>query len=182
MHFLGPQTPFSLPEIPRSAFVLPTVLPDDIPALKALLLAQRAAHETAHAATAAAVSTAVAAAVEANTQIIKREAQEYVQRLIEQMVLARHRLFGVSSEQLPGQGRLFDEAETLAQATTDAQDMAVIPSEPQLAETVPSDSSNTPSPKTPLAANAARCRPNLSASKCCTTCQQTSVLALAARR
>ncbi len=137
-----------------SAFALPTVLPDDTPALKAQLLAQHAAHEMAHAATAAAVSTAVAAAIEANTQAIKREAQEYVQRLIEQMVLARNRLFGVSSEQLPGQGRLFDEAETLAQATSNAQDMVVIPSEPQLAETVPSDSSNTPSPKNPLAVEA----------------------------
>jgi transposase len=108
---------------------LPAVLPDDVPALKALLLAHAAHATVLEAAVAAAVSSAVAAAVEANTQAIKREAQEYVQRLIEQMVLARHRLFGVSSEQLPAQGRLFDEAETLAQATSDAQDMAPIPSE-----------------------------------------------------
>lgn len=43
------------------------------------------------------------------------------------MILLRHRQFGVSSEQLSGQGRLFDEAEALAAGTGEAQDIAPIP-------------------------------------------------------
>lgn len=74
---------------------------------------------------------------------IKREAQDYVQRMIEQLVLARHRMFGTSSEQHSPQGRLFDEADTLASSTTQAQDIAPVP-----AETAPAgNSSNPPSNK-----------------------------------
>lgn len=59
-------------------------------------------------------------------------------------MLARHRLFGVSSEQLSGQARLFDEAEALVQATTDAQDIA-----PIAPETAPSEGSNDKNPTKP---------------------------------
>jgi transposase len=122
MHLMAQKNPSPPPAINPSEFVLPTILPDDIAALKALLHAQRAAHEST-------MKAAIAAAVEASANAIKREAQDYVQRMLEQLVLARHRLFGVSSEQLSGQARLFDEAEALVQATTEAQDAASIPAE-----------------------------------------------------
>jgi len=108
MSFGALQTPFSPVKMAFSEFALPTVLPDDVQALKTLLYAQQAGH-------AAALDT------------IRREAQDYVQRMIEQLVQARHRLFGVSSEQLSAQSRLFDEAEALAPSGTDAQDLALIP-------------------------------------------------------
>lgn len=120
MPFVTQKTPFLPPEIVLPAFVLPAILPDNIPDLKALLQAQHSVH-------AAAVEVAITAAVDAATHTIAREAQEYVQRMMEQLVLARHRLFGASSEQLSGQARLFDEAETLAQSTTTTQDLAPIP-------------------------------------------------------
>ena len=107
--------------------MLPAILPDDIAALKALLHAQQAAHESA-------MKSAIAAAVEASANAIKREAQDYVQRMLEQLVLARHRLFGISSEQGAGQARLFDEAEVLVQATTEAQDAASIPAQTAASE------------------------------------------------
>ena len=44
------------------------------------------------------------------------EAQARINYLLEQIVLARHRMFGASSEQSPDQVRLFDEAEVLAAA------------------------------------------------------------------
>ena len=102
MHFAAQKSPLSLPETAVSALALPVVLPDDIDALKALLHAQRAAFKMVVASAEAAIDTA------------KREAQEYIQRMIEQIALARHRQFGASSEQLIGQARLFDEAEAIA--------------------------------------------------------------------
>ena len=93
-------------------FALPPVLPTNVAELTALLYAQQAAHE-------AELNRAIGA--------IERDAQEQIQRLIEQMIQARHRMFGVSSEQLNAQRRLFDEAETLAADTTDADDVAGIP-------------------------------------------------------
>ena len=137
MHFAAHKSPFLPPQTVLPEFVLPAILPDDITSLKALLYAQHAAHESA-------VKAAVAVAVEAAAEAVKREAQDYVQRMLEQLVLARHRLFGVSSEQLSGQARLFDEAEALVQATTDAQDIA-----PIAPETVPSEGSNDKNPKKP---------------------------------
>ena len=128
MPFSPQKPPLSRPEITLPAFAFPAILPDDIGVLKALLHAQQAAvTATVASAVEAAVKTAVAAAIEATTAQIRREAQETIARMIEQMVLARHRQFGVSSEQLPGQARLFDEAEVLAQASTEAQDSATIP-------------------------------------------------------
>jgi transposase len=115
MHFAAQKSPLSLPETAVSALALPVVLPDDIDALKALLHAQRAAFKMVVASAEAAIDTA------------KREAQEYIQRMIEQIALARHRQFGASSEQLIGQARLFDEAEAIALDTTDGQDNASIP-------------------------------------------------------
>lgn len=102
--------PLLPPEIVLPEFVLPAVLPDDIEALKSLLHAMQDAHEAA-------------------VDSIRRQAHEYVIRMIEQAVLARHRLFGASSEQISGQARLFDEAEALAQSSTAAQDLARVPAE-----------------------------------------------------
>ena len=56
---------------------------------------------------------------------VKEQVNEGIQYFIEQMILARHRHFGVSSEQ--GQGRLFDEAEVLVLDTSEAQDIAPLP-------------------------------------------------------
>jgi transposase len=107
----------------RPVFVLPSELPTDVTELTALLYAQQAAHETE-------LNRAIAA--------IEREAQEKIQHLIEQMIQARHRMFGISSEQLTAQGRLFDEAETLAADTTEVDDVAAIPA----TEESPTDTSS----------------------------------------
>lgn len=141
MHFGTHKSPFLSPKTVLPEFVLPAILPNNIAALKSLLHVQQAAHETA---VKAAVKAAVAAAVEAAADAVKREAQAYVQRMIEQLVLARHRLFGASSEQLSGQARLFDEAEALLHATPDAKDTAPIPP-----ETAPSEGGNGKNPKKP---------------------------------
>ncbi len=122
MHLAAQKSSFLPPEISPSPFVLPVILPDDIATLKALLHAQQAAHELT-------MNNAIAAA-----NAIKLEAQDYVQRMLEQLVLARHRLFGVSSEQHTGQARLFDEAEVLVQATAEAQDIAPIPAQAPASE------------------------------------------------
>ncbi|MET3120120.1 hypothetical protein AAKU64_004368, partial [Undibacterium sp. GrIS 1.8] len=111
-------------------FALPSVLPTNITELTALLYAQQAAHE-------AELNRAIAA--------IEREAQEKIQHLIEQMIQARHRMFGASSEQLVAQGRLFDEAEALAADKTDVDDIAAIPG----AEEPPDDTNNKKSSKVP---------------------------------
>jgi len=118
------------PQLTSSAFTLPKVLPNDSKSLKSLLQSQYAAYQVAvdtiHAAHATDVNT-IHAAHEATVATIKREADAHVQRLIEQIVLARQRLFGTSSEQRSTQGRLFDEAEVLAQTSTEAQDIAALP-------------------------------------------------------
>ncbi|MDL2355100.1 MAG: IS66 family transposase zinc-finger binding domain-containing protein [Pseudomonadota bacterium] len=49
--------------------------------------------------------------------------------MLEQFILARHRMFGASSEQSANQGRLFDEAEVLAADSTEVQDVAPLPPE-----------------------------------------------------
>lgn len=108
MSFTLPTSSLPPPEIALPEFALPAVLPDDVDALKSLLQAQQSA-------------------LGAIRQQAMREAHNYIIRMIEQSVLARHRLFGVSSEQLSAQGRLFDEIETLAQSSSDEQDIAVLP-------------------------------------------------------
>ncbi|MCX7233735.1 MAG: hypothetical protein NTY26_09870 [Burkholderiales bacterium] len=62
-------------------------------------------------------------------ETIRQEAHDYVIRMLEQAILARQRMFGASSEQMTAQSRLFDEAEVLAQTSTEAQDTA--PQEPE---------------------------------------------------
>lgn len=90
---------FSLPE-----FTLPAVLPTSVGELTALLYAAVASQND-----------------------IRRTAQSRFQNLLEQIVLLRHRMFGASSEQLSGQGHLFDEAETLVEVALEATDHAGIP-------------------------------------------------------
>lgn len=121
------KTPFSplkkaFPE-PTLPAALPPTLPNDIGALKALLVAQHNAHAALLAA-------------------IRQEAHDYVIRMLEQAVLARQRMFGASSEQLSAQCRLFDEAEALALLSTEVQDTAPIP-----AEAGPAESTNKPAIK-----------------------------------
>jgi transposase len=89
---------------------LPARLPDDVEALKALLLAQQAAHQQAIAQT-------------------LEHAMRHIDHLYEQFVLLRQRHFGASTEQSAGQAHLFDEAEVLAAASTPNQDQAPIPSQ-----------------------------------------------------
>jgi len=89
---------------------LPARLPDDVEALKALLLAQQAAHQHAIAQT-------------------LEHAMRHIDHLYEQFVLLRQRHFGASTEQSAGQAHLFDEAEVLAAASTSDQDQAPIPSQ-----------------------------------------------------
>ena len=102
---------FTLPKVD-----LPSVLPTDVTALTALFHAQQAAH---------------LAAVES----LYKQFGDHINHLIEQFILARHKQFGVSSEQ--GQGRLFDEAEVLAADTTESQDIAPIPPEVPASSTTP---------------------------------------------
>jgi len=96
---------FTLPKVN-----LPSVLPTDVAALTALFHAQQAAHQ---------------AAVES----LHKQFADHLNHLVEQFILARHRQFGVSSEHVSGQGRLFDEVEILAADTSEAQDAAPIPPE-----------------------------------------------------
>ena len=92
---------YSLPEL-----ALPAVLPTDAAALTALLHSVIAAHND-----------------------VKTQALNHMQHMMEQFILARHRMFGASSEQSSGQGRLFDEAEVLAAGSDAAQDMAPLPAD-----------------------------------------------------
>lgn len=124
MSFAPLQSPFSPGkkgfEAFTKTFALPNVLPDDIPALKTLLVVQQNAHT---------------ALIEA----IRQEAHNYVIRMLEQAILARQRMFGASSEQMSAQSRLFDEASVLAQASTEAQDTAPQAPEEPVASEVQSD-------------------------------------------
>lgn len=121
MSFSSVKTPLSPVKQVFPEFTLPGVLPNDIGALKTLLVAQHKAH--------AALLLDLDNAHTAQLAAIRQEAHDYVIRMLEQAVLARQRMFGASSEQLSAQSRLFDEAETLAHSSTEAQDMAPIPAE-----------------------------------------------------
>src|SRR5665811_893699 len=118
MSFASLQSPFSPLKKTFGAFAetfnLPSVLPHDIEALKTLLVVQQNAH------------VAVVAAMHQEAVAIRQEAHDYVMRMLEQAILARQRMFGTSSEQMSAQSRLFDEAEVLAQTSTEAQDTAPI--------------------------------------------------------
>ena len=97
--------PFNFPQKYRlPELTLPQTLPTDAASLTALLHTVMASYEA-----------------------VKIEAHSHYSDLFEQMVLARQRVFGTSSEALPAQGRLFDEAEILAHSSTDEQDVAVLP-------------------------------------------------------
>lgn len=146
MSFAPLQTPFSPLEklfgaAPKT-FTLPNVLPHDIEALKTLLVAQQNVH------------AAVVQALHNQAQAIRQEAHDYVIRMLEQAVLARQRMFGASSEQLSAQSRLFDEAEALAQTSTQAQDIA--PQAPEV--TAPAADTKKPArgKRAPLAAGLSR--------------------------
>lgn len=121
--------PIELPKPDVAAFGLPASLPRDAASLAALLHAQQEAFaatvETLHA-------QATHAAQHALEQAVQRAAaqavNEYVVRMVEQAKLARHRLYGASSEQMAAlQHGLFDEAEALAQGSSVAQDEAPQP-------------------------------------------------------
>jgi len=121
MSFPFLKKPISPLKMALGEFVLPSVLPHDVEALKTLILAQQKAH--------AAMVQAMQQAMHKEAAAIRQEAHDYVIRMLEQAVLARQRMFGASSEQLSAQSRLFDEAEALAQTSTEAQDVAPIAAE-----------------------------------------------------
>lgn len=101
-------------------FSLPSVFPHEVGALQTLLVAQQEVMQTLR---------QEALAILAEAQTIRDEAHAYVIRMLEQATLARQRMFGASSEQMSAQSRLFDEAEVLAQNSTEAQDAAPIADE-----------------------------------------------------
>lgn len=102
------------PPLAWSVPALPAELPGDVAGLVALLETQQQAFQDA-------LQTAVAQVADT------RAAHAYLIRMIEQAKLARHRLYGASSEQVAAQGHLFDEAEALAQQSSAAQDTAPLP-------------------------------------------------------
>ena len=89
---------FTLPEL-----VLPPILPTDVDTLTALLHSLIKSHDD-----------------------VKLAALSHISFLHEQIVLARRRMFGPSAESA-GQFHLFDEAEVLAATSTEAQDVAQLP-------------------------------------------------------
>lgn len=110
MHSVAQEFLISPPKFTLPVVDMPSVLPADVTALTALLHAQQAAHQTA-------------------VESLHKQFGDHINYLIEQFILARHRQFGVSSEHISGQARLFDEAEVLAAESIDAQDIATIQSE-----------------------------------------------------
>jgi transposase len=101
-------------------FVLPSVLPTDVESLTALLLASNQANLQAQ-------DFITEYRTEAATYINESHlnAQNYINHLFEQILLARRRMFGSSSEQSSLQSRLFDEAELLALQSVDGVDALV---------------------------------------------------------
>ena len=134
--------PIELPKlvVPVPSFALPEQLPNDVDSLLALLKAQQQAFQAAvltvqdavqqsytDAADAIHAQVLAAAQVAARGAAIKA-ANDYLIRMIEQAKLARHRLYGASSEQMAALQRgLFDEAESLARDTSEAQNVAPQP-------------------------------------------------------
>jgi len=98
-------------------FVLPSVLPTDVESLTALLLVANQANLQAQ-------DFITEYRTEAATYINESHlnAQNYINHLFEQILLARRRMFGSSSEQSSLQSRLFDEAELLALQSVDGVD------------------------------------------------------------
>jgi hypothetical protein len=110
----------TLPEL-----VLPTVLPADAASLSALLHAVIASHRNANEMAHDYLSQAHARIAQGQAQVA--QAQDRIDHLLEQIRLGRRRMFGASSEQSDSQGHLFNEAEALALASTEEQDVAPIP-------------------------------------------------------
>jgi transposase len=107
---------------------LPKTLPDDVELLKALLIESRA-----HAA--AAIEHAQAQA----QQEIERHRRDFEQRLeaiLEQLRLARRRFFGASSERYVGQAWLFNEVEVLAAQPESESEAGVEPEDENKAAVV----------------------------------------------
>jgi len=94
------------------------------PSEVAVLPATKVTLEALLADTQSACEKACQEAYQVAVQSIRLQAHEYIIRMLEQATLARHRMFGASSEQLSAQSRLFDEAEVLAQLNPEAQDQA----------------------------------------------------------
>lgn len=126
--------------VSSAAFTLPSVLPQNVVQLTALLQASVAAQnhvetrcEQLEAELIAVQSTAeeriqvAQSTAEERIQAIQRAADARIQALLEQLVLARHRQFGSSSEAHASQARLFDEAEVLASTSTEEQDNVTLP-------------------------------------------------------
>jgi len=113
-------------------FALPDELPSDPVALTALMREQQAALESIRLQALRHLTDAQGQLVDAQGQLADThgelldtqgqlaEAQARINYLFEQFALARHRMFGASSEHSPDQVRLFDEAEVLA-AIPDAE-------------------------------------------------------------
>ena len=115
-------------------FALPSELPRDPIALKVLMREQQAAlaairsEAQRHLGDAQSYLSDVQGTLAetrgtlAETQEELAKAQSRIRYLYEQFVLARHRMFGASSEQSPDQVRLFNEAEILAGMPTADED------------------------------------------------------------
>lgn len=75
------------------------------------------------------IDAVVAERVEASlAERVEAELAKRVQAIYEQLILSRRRMFGRSSEAHVGQGRLFDQADALAQEWTQAQERVGLPS------------------------------------------------------
>ena len=94
---------FELPEV-----TLPEHLPTDTQALRELLIEQQ------RQAIAQIEAQAIEQARIQTIEHIRLQTIEHIRHLYEQIALMRRRQFGPSSEAMPGQARLFDEAEALA--------------------------------------------------------------------
>ncbi|HEY1181531.1 MAG TPA: IS66 family transposase [Rhodocyclaceae bacterium] len=122
-----PAIELPMPDV--AAFGLPDTLPGNSVSLVAMLHAQQKAFiDTVELLHAQATQAAQAALEHAVRRAATQAVNEYVVRMVEQAKLARHRLYGASSEQMAAlQHSLFDEAETLAQGSSDTQDVAPQP-------------------------------------------------------
>ena len=108
---------FTLPE-----FDLPPVLPTDVDSLTALLYSLVKSHGD-----------------------VKHAALSHINFLHEQIILARRRMFGASTESA-GQFHLFNEAEILAATATEAHDIVQLPAPALLKAPIPARGKRSPLP------------------------------------
>ena len=108
---------FTLPE-----FDLPPILPTDVDSLTALLHSLIKSHDD-----------------------VKFAALSHINFLHEQIVLARRRMFGTSTESA-GQFHLFNEAEILAATATEAHDVALLPAPAPAKTQIPARGKRRPLP------------------------------------